>query len=65
MILLTGAAGKTGQAILSALTRQGETVRVFVRTREQAEVLSNLGANDSVVGDLAKPGRPFACCGRL
>jgi NAD(P)H dehydrogenase (quinone) len=52
MILLTGAAGKTGQAILNALTRQGETVRVFVRTKEQSEILSSLGADNSVVGDL-------------
>jgi NAD(P)H dehydrogenase (quinone) len=51
MILLTGAAGKTGQAILNALIRQGEEVRVFVRTKEQSAILSNLGAQDSLVGD--------------
>lgn len=52
MILLTGAAGKTGRAILQALARRGEVVRVLVRTHEQSIFLSNLGAQDSLIGDL-------------
>jgi len=52
MILLTGAAGKTGQAVLLALTKHDVNVRVFVRTQEQASYLMSLGAHDSVIGDL-------------
>jgi uncharacterized protein YbjT (DUF2867 family) len=52
MILLTGAAGKTGQAIIHALKRHGEKIRAFVRTPEQATLLSDIGVVDSVIGDL-------------
>ena len=52
MILLTGAAGKTGQAILHALVKYDENVRVFVRTPEQLAVLTGFGASDAVIGDL-------------
>jgi uncharacterized protein YbjT (DUF2867 family) len=52
MILLTGAAGKTGRAILSSLKKQGSRVRVFVRSPEQFKELSDCGATDFTVGDL-------------
>lgn len=52
MILLTGASGKTGKAILSALKQHGTAARVLVRSAEQAAELSNLGAADAVIGDL-------------
>jgi NAD(P)H dehydrogenase (quinone) len=52
MILLTGAAGKTGQAIFKVLIRKGESVRVFVRNSEQSALLTTLGAVNPVVGDL-------------
>lgn len=52
MILLTGASGKTGKAILSALKQRGTATRVLVRSTEQAAELSNLGADEAVIGDL-------------
>jgi NAD(P)H dehydrogenase (quinone) len=52
MILLTGASGKTGKAILSALNGCGTKTRVLVRSAEQASELSNLGAAEAVIGDL-------------
>ena len=55
MITVTGAAGKTGQAVLRALQQRGETVRAWVRRPEQVEVAHRLGAQDVVVGDLQDP----------
>jgi len=52
MILLTGASGKTGKAILSALKQRGTATRVLVRSTEQAAELANLGAAEAVIGDL-------------
>lgn len=56
MILITGAAGKTGKAILQALHRQdrakGQPVRAFVRRPEQGAEVRQAGATDVVVGDL-------------
>lgn len=52
MILLTGASGKTGKAILQALTKRKVDVRVFVRTNEQANYLQQVGAKESIIGDL-------------
>lgn len=48
MILITGAAGKTGQAILSALSKAGERTRAFVR--RAPEIFLN--ADEVVTGDL-------------
>ena len=50
MILVTGAAGKTGKAVLDALTRTGHPARAWLRRPEQAH---DLKAADTVVGDLA------------
>ena len=55
MILITGAAGKTGRAVLKALVEKGESVRVLVHRREQAGELVKLGAADSYTGDMTKP----------
>ena len=52
MILVTGAGGKTGLAVVSALLARGATVRAAVRRAEQADTLRSLGAADAVVGDL-------------
>ncbi|MCX6056053.1 MAG: NmrA family NAD(P)-binding protein [Chloroflexi bacterium] len=59
MNLLTGAAGKTGQAILHALIERGEKVRVFVRTVEQGKKLIELGAQEISIGDLRDPNALF------
>ena len=53
VILVTGAAGKTGCAIIRALTGRGKNVRALVRRAEQAAVARQAGAVEVHVGDLA------------
>ncbi len=53
MILVTGAGGKTGRAVISALTVRGVTVRAFVRREAQAAEAQALGAVDALIGDLS------------
>lgn len=52
MILLTGAAGKTGRALLQALARRGQVVRALVRRPEQSAAARAAGAAEAVAGDL-------------
>lgn len=52
-VLLTGANGRTGRAVLAALARRGARVRVFVRRPEPWDELVGLGATEMAVGDLA------------
>ena len=49
MILVTGAAGKTGRAILQGLAQKRQPVRAWIRRHEQAQELS---VADTIVGDL-------------
>lgn len=51
MILLTGAAGKTGRAVLLALVKREAAVRVFVRHQDQASDLLEAGATETLLGD--------------
>ena len=53
MILVTGAAGKTGQAVIKALAAKGASVRALVRDPERAAALTALGASDIAVGHFA------------
>ncbi len=52
MILVTGAAGKTGKAIVRRLAAEKHSVRAMVRRAEQQTELQQLGATEAVVGDL-------------
>ncbi len=52
MILLTGANGRTGRAVLTALVARGAGVRAFVRNPQYAVDLLELGAREVVVGDM-------------
>ncbi|MBI5934420.1 MAG: NmrA/HSCARG family protein [Chloroflexi bacterium] len=52
MILITGAAGKTGRAIIQALTKRGETVRALVHRSDQTASIKALGVDDVIVGNL-------------
>lgn len=52
MLLITGAGGKTGQALIRALAAKGETIRALVRRDEQAEAVQALGAYEVIAGDL-------------
>ena len=55
MILITGAAGKTGRAIIQALAKRGETVRALVHRPDQVASLKALGVEDVLVGDALDP----------
>ena len=52
MILVTGASGKTGRTITSALSAHGMDVRAIVRKNNQVDQLKKLGAKEVVVADL-------------
>jgi len=52
MLLLTGANGRTGRAVLRALDARGAAVRAFVRDGSQADAMRDLGADEVVVGDM-------------
>ena len=63
MILLNGAAGKTGRAILAALVDDEQSVRCLARRAEQVARLEELGARQVVVGDMRDPGVARRACG--
>ncbi len=52
MILITGAAGKTGKAVTQALVAKGESVRALVYRDEHIPTLKALGAKEIIVGDM-------------
>jgi len=52
MILVTGAGGKTGKAVIKALVARGAVVRAFVRRAEHDSTLTAMGVSDVVVGDM-------------
>lgn len=52
MILVTGGAGKTGRAVIRALTAKGEAVRALVHCPEQVRSVEEMGAREVVVGDM-------------
>ena len=54
MILLTGAAGKTGRAVMQALAAKGVAVRAWVRRDMQGLEAQQLGAQEVVVGDVTE-----------
>jgi uncharacterized protein YbjT (DUF2867 family) len=56
MILVTGAAGKTGQAVVKALAARGAPVRALVRRVEYTPALKALGAAEVNIGSFADNG---------
>ena len=50
MILVTGAAGKTGRAVIRALAARGARVRALVRNVQHAAALEALGAAEVSIG---------------
>ena len=50
-VLVTGAAGKTGRAVIAALRARGAPVRALVHRAEQTGVVREAGADEVVVGD--------------
>lgn len=55
MILVTGAAGKTGLALLRALAGRGQPVRAFIHAPAQEAAARAAGARQTLVGDLLSP----------
>jgi|WetSurMetagenome_2_1015567.scaffolds.fasta_scaffold63552_5 uncharacterized protein YbjT (DUF2867 family) len=52
MILLTGAAGKTGRAVLNCLVAAGIDTRVLTHTEEQGQNLLKIGAKEALSGEI-------------
>ncbi len=52
MILVTGASGKTGRAVIRALLARGETVCALVHRPDQVRAMQDLGAQGTIVGDM-------------
>ncbi len=55
MILVTGAGGKTGMAMLKALVARGAAVRAFVRSSSHQAALKAIGVHNVVVGEMDDP----------
>jgi uncharacterized protein YbjT (DUF2867 family) len=55
MILVTGAGGKTGVAVLKALVARGATVRALVRSNSHRAALKVIGVRDVVLGEMDDP----------
>lgn len=55
MILVTGANGKTGRAIITALSKRNIKVRALVRNTDQISAANLKDANEYVAGDLNDP----------
>jgi NAD(P)H dehydrogenase (quinone) len=55
MILITGAGGKTGKAVIEPLIAHGASVRAFVRTPTHHASLKAMGVRDVVIGELDDP----------
>jgi uncharacterized protein YbjT (DUF2867 family) len=56
MILVTGASGLSGSAIIHEFARQGYPVRALVRNRAKAQALETLPTVEIVEGDMLRPG---------
>ena len=54
MILITGAGGKTGQAVMAAAVRAGTAVRALVRREASATAAQQAGASEVVIGDMTR-----------
>jgi uncharacterized protein YbjT (DUF2867 family) len=52
MILVTGAAGKTGQAIIRALLKSKKPIRALVHKENQIQLVQGLGVQEVVAGDM-------------
>ena len=57
MILVTGAGGKTGRAVIRALVAGDQPVRALVFRQDQMESLARLGAADVIVADMREASR--------
>lgn len=56
MVLVTGAAGKTGLAVVRAVTNKGTAVRAFIRRESQRAVVRAAGAAEVYIGQMGAAG---------
>lgn len=54
-VLVSGANGKTGRAVVAALAARGARVCAFIRNAGQAAALEAIGAAEIAVGDMLNP----------
>lgn len=54
-ILVTGAAGQTGKAVVKAFIKKGIDVCAMVHRENQAEQMTEMGVGRAVVGDMMNP----------
>lgn len=54
MILVTGAAGQAGTAVIRALAARGQPPRALVRSPRAADAVREAGARDVVIGDMTR-----------
>ena len=54
MILVSGAAGKTGLAVIAALSQEGQAVRAIVKDATQEARVREAGAVEVVAGDMSR-----------
>lgn len=59
MIVITGAGGKTGQALVRTLAARGQAVRALVHSAHQFENIRALGAQEALAVDLRDPSSLF------
>lgn len=52
MILVTGASGKTGEAVTRSILGKGRKVRVLVHRPEQISRMQSMGGHDVIAGDM-------------
>ncbi len=62
MILVTGASGKTGRAVIAALAARGAGVRALVHRAEAGAGVLAAGAKEVVVGDMLVADTLLAAC---
>jgi uncharacterized protein YbjT (DUF2867 family) len=62
MILVTGAGGKTGRAVIGALAQRGASVRALVHNATQRAAVLAAGAAEVVGGDMLQTGEVTAAC---
>src|ERR1700682_6363380 len=55
MILVTGAGGKTGNAVIKALVSRGAPVRALVRSSAHEAALKAIGVSEVVAGEMHDP----------
>lgn len=53
MILITGAGGQVGSALIQALSAEGIHTRAWIHREEQKEVVLSAGASEIYIGDLS------------